>query len=300
MATRTFATSEDRDSEIRQRCGCKILSSYAENCSAPSSKSRRHVEDVHNVGVEAAVRCARHEICTRNQQTNLRPLKHPIPRRAQHNSQRCDNQHGNTVSRTKASSSEDRDSEIRQRCGCKIKSSYAESCSAPSSRRHVEDVHNVGGGVGGRCARHETCTCNQQTNLRPLKHPIPQPAQHNTQRYKINMATRTFATSEDRDSNIRQRCGCKITSSYAESCSAPSSRRHVEDVHNVQVAAAACCARHETCTRNQQTNLRPLKHPIPQPAQHNKQRYEINMATRTFATSEDRDSNIRQRCGCKI
>ncbi len=87
------------------------------------------------------------------------------------------------------------------------------------------------------------------------------------------MATRTVATSEDRDSEIRQRCGCKISSSYAESCSAPSSRRHVEDVHSVGVAAARC-AKHETCTRNQQSNLRPLKHPIPQPAQRNTQRYE--------------------------
>jgi hypothetical protein len=38
MATRTIATSEDRDSEIRQRCGCKPLSSYAENCSGPGSQ----------------------------------------------------------------------------------------------------------------------------------------------------------------------------------------------------------------------------------------------------------------------
>jgi hypothetical protein len=87
MATRTTATSEDRDSEIRQRCGCKICSSYAESCSAPSS--RRHVEDVHSIGV-AAYRCARHETCTRNQQTNLRPLKHPIPQHAQHSTQRCE------------------------------------------------------------------------------------------------------------------------------------------------------------------------------------------------------------------
>jgi hypothetical protein len=51
------------------------------------------------------------------------------------------------------------------------------------------------------------------------------PNPHNTTRkdIKINMATRTTATSEDRDSKIRQRCGCKIVSSFAESCSAPSS-----------------------------------------------------------------------------
>jgi hypothetical protein len=85
------------------------------------------------------------------------------------------------------------------------------------------------------------------------------------------MSTRTPATSEDRDSDIRQRCGCKSISSYAESCSAPSSRRHVEDINSVGVAAARC-ARHETCTRNQQTKPRTLKHPIPRPAQHNTQK----------------------------
>ncbi len=104
---------------------------------------------------------------------------------------------------------------------------------------------------------------------------IPFPNPHNTTRKdtKINMATRTKATSEDRDSDIWQRCGCKICSSYAESCSAPSSRRHVEDVHSLGVGAARW-KRHETCTRNQQTNLRPLNHPIPQPARHNSQRCE--------------------------
>jgi hypothetical protein len=165
---------------------------------------------------------------------------------------------------------------IRQRCGCKPHSSYAENCSAPSSRRHVEDV-NSGGDAAVRCARHEACTCKQQTNLFLLHSysTIPLPNPHNTthEDTKINMATRTTATSEDRDSEIRQRYGCKICSSYAESCSAPSSRRHVEDVYSVGVAADRC-ARHETCTRNQQTNLRPLNHPIPQRAQHSTQRCE--------------------------
>jgi hypothetical protein len=56
---------------------------------------------------------------------------------------------------------------------------------------------------------------------------------------KIINATRTGATSEDRDSDIRQRCGCKISSTYAESCSAPNPRRHVEDVHSIGENAAA-------------------------------------------------------------
>ena len=132
MATRTTATSEDRDSQIRQRCGCKTTSSYAEICSAPSS--RRHVEDVHGVG-EAAVNCARHETCTRNKQTNPRPLNHPIPKPAQHKTRRCENQHGKILATRTIATSEDRDSMIRQRCGYKPHSSYAESCSAPSSQR---------------------------------------------------------------------------------------------------------------------------------------------------------------------
>ena len=193
--------------------------------------------------------------------------------------------------------SEDRDSMIRQRCGYKIPSSYAESCSAPSSRRHVEDVHSVGV-AEARCTRHETCTCNQQ------KQPPPTQTSYSptraTQHAKIRiMATRTVATSEDRDSEIRQRCGCKTCSSYAESCSAPSSRRHVEDVHSVGVVAVNC-TRHETCTRNQQTNLRPLKHPIPQPKNNaTRKDTKIIKATSPTATSEDHDSVIWQRCGCK-
>ncbi len=128
----------------------------------------------------------------------------------------------------------------------------------------------------------------RRINLCPNQHPIPQPAQQKTQRYEIcfpnqhnttrkgtktNTATRTSATSEDRDSDIRQRCGCKPHSSNAESCSAPSSRRHVEDVYSVGGAAAVCSARHKNCTHNQQTNLRPLNNHIPQRAQHNTQRY---------------------------
>jgi hypothetical protein len=132
---------------------------------------------------------------------------------------------------------------------------------------------------------------------------IPFPNQNNStcKDAKINMTTRTVATSEDRDSEIRQRCGCKRTSSYAESCSAPSSRRRVEDVHSVRDVAAASCARHETCTRKQQTTLRPLSSTIPFPNPHKStcKDAKINMTTRTVATSEDRDSEIGQRCGCK-
>jgi hypothetical protein len=118
-----------------------------------------------------------------------------------------------------------------------------------------------------------------KTNLRQLKHPIPRPAQQcftTRKNTKINMATRTSASSKDRDSEVRQRCGCKIRSSYAEICSAPSSRRHVEDVHSIGVDKVGNCARHETCTRNQQDQPPPTQashHPT-RTTQHNTQKYE--------------------------
>ncbi len=96
MATRTLATSEDRDSEVRQRCGCKIISSYAENCSTPNS--RRHVEDVHSVGVAAASHYAKHETCARNRKPTSAHSTIRFP--DQHNTTREDTKshHGNTYS----------------------------------------------------------------------------------------------------------------------------------------------------------------------------------------------------------
>jgi len=190
MATRTPATSEDRDSEIRQRCGCKTMSSYAESCSAPSS--RRHVEDVNSVGV-AATHCATHETCTRNQQTKPRPLNHPIPQpNTQHNTRKIRKLTWQHVLPPPAKIATPRfGSDVAARAN----SSYAESCSAPSSRRHVEDVNSVGV-AAARCARHETCTRNQQTKPRPLKHPIPQRAKHNTK--DANMHGNTYSSHQRR------------------------------------------------------------------------------------------------------
>jgi len=42
ITRRTCATSEDRDSGIRQRRGCKTISSLAESCGAPSSLGAGH------------------------------------------------------------------------------------------------------------------------------------------------------------------------------------------------------------------------------------------------------------------
>ena len=82
---------------------------------------------------------------------------------------------------------------------------------------------------------------------------IPFPNPHNTTREdtKINMETRTIATSEDRDSEIRQRCGCKICSSCTESCSAQGSQR----VGCCDVLSRVCCGhtageQHGSCSRS--------------------------------------------------
>jgi hypothetical protein len=359
-ATRTSATSEDRDSEIRQRCGCNIISSYAESCSAPIS--RRHVEDVHSHGVEGAAAYAMHETCTRNQQTNLRPLRHHIPQPKQHNTQRYKKstwQHvqwppakiatptfGNDVALREYRAS--LRAAVLQAPDVALKMSTAVEPLVPPAAQGMRLAHAIrkaasdhssipypnphnttrkdtkksiwqhvppppakiaipwfGSDVAARYPRASLraavlhfpdVTLKMSTAFeRPeftelrmrLAHAIRQAASdhsgirfsnpHNTTRKdtKMNTLTRTKAASEDCDSEIRQRCGCKSFSSFAESCSAPHSRRHVEDVHSAEGdATPANCASRETCTRNQKSNLRPLKHPIPQPKQHNTQRYE--------------------------
>jgi hypothetical protein len=67
-----------------------------------------------------------------------------------------------------------------------------------------QEVHSIGLAVAN-CARHETCTRNQHIKPSPTQ-PSHSPI-HTTQHAKIrknNKATRTVATSEDRDSDIRQ------------------------------------------------------------------------------------------------
>jgi hypothetical protein len=95
----------------------------------------------------------------------------------------------NTTTRTCLATSEDRDSRIRQRCGNKVQSSLAEGCSAPSSRSHVEDVHNIGAAIGGHCTRHETCTSHQHATLPPLMRP---PRTQNTSCNNSNKHNNTY------------------------------------------------------------------------------------------------------------
>jgi hypothetical protein len=57
----------------------------------------------------------------------------------------------------------------------------------------------------------------------------------------LTMITRrALATSEDRESLIRQRCGGQKISSLAEVCSAPVSRDCIEDVHSFGRTKATC------------------------------------------------------------
>jgi hypothetical protein len=256
MATRTIATSEDRDSEIRQRCCCMRISSYAESCSAPSS--RRRVEDVHSVGGYAVANCARHETCTRNQQT-----QHP-PTEPSYSPART-TQHAKIRKQTWQHALEPPAKIATPRFGSDVAARYNRATLRAAVLQASDVTLKMSTAFktllppavqGMRLAR-----AISKPNLRPLNHPISPFNPHNTTRKdtKTNMATRTRATSEDRDSEIRQRCNCKPCSSYAESCSAPSSRRHVEDVHSVGVAEAVRCARHETCTRNQQTQPPPTQ-----------------------------------------
>jgi hypothetical protein len=69
------------------------------------------------------------------------------------------------------------------------------------------------------------------TALNPLAHPPHTHTHPATPR--INLTRRTCATSEDRDSGIRQRRGCKKRSSLAENCSGPTPTRRLEDVNIV-------------------------------------------------------------------
>jgi hypothetical protein len=82
----------------------------------------------------------------------------------------------------------------------------------------------------------------QSTQHTPPHSSIPNSSCH-MQEIKQEHKTCTFVASKNGDAQIRQRCGCKMTSTYAESCSAPNPRRHVEDVHNVE--DQPICARHE-------------------------------------------------------
>ena len=67
----------------------------------------------------------------------------------------------------------------------------------------------------------------------------------------------TSAASEDRKSEVRQRCGCNITPSCAQSRSAPRSRSRVEDVHSIEEGTIVDCAKRETRKHAQHT-ARPI------------------------------------------
>ena len=135
VARRTLATSEDRQSLIRQRCGGQAKSSLAENCSAPVSSDR--IEDVHSFGSNITVTCTQQSVITAPHTATLPAII------------------ATTVTRRTGATSEDRKSLIRQRCGCQKISGHAEIRSSPVSRRRIKDIHNFG------CSRREyisSCT----------------------------------------------------------------------------------------------------------------------------------------------
>ncbi len=93
--------------------------------------------------------------------------------------------------------------------------------------------------------------------LNPLAHPPHTHAHPATPQTKVTR--RTIAASEERDSGIRQRRGCKGIPSLAEDCSAPSSSRRVEDVHNFGGDKAIHCTRHETGSRRKHNRTQPTR-----------------------------------------
>jgi hypothetical protein len=93
--------------------------------------------------------------------------------------------------------------------------------------------------------------------------PIPNPHDTTRKDAKIRMATRTSATSEDRDSDIRQRCGCKSCSSYAESCSAPGSQRGgCRDLLSRVRCGNTAGQHHRSCSRSRSIMSLPPLHAL--------------------------------------
>jgi hypothetical protein len=63
-------------------------------------------------------------------------------------------------------------------------------------------------------------------------------------RQSLAIPSTKIAASKHRDTHIRQRCGRKIHSSLAEVCSAPSSRRRIEDVNYFREMETSGCTKH--------------------------------------------------------
>jgi hypothetical protein len=87
-----------------------------------------------------------------------------------------------------------------------------------------------------------THACPHHTHI-PLKTASPPSVIAN------NVARRT-ATSEDRESLIRQRCGDQESSSLAKVCSAPVSRDRIEDVNNIGTKRTCSCTKQVIAARS--------------------------------------------------
>jgi hypothetical protein len=101
---------------------------------------------------------------------------------------------------------------------------------------------------------------SQSAQRPPPAHKSPLANQRIPHQLKQTKQTRTIATSEESESSARQRCGRKPMPSHAESCSAPSPRRRVEDVNNIRLSTVRC-ARRELWAHDQRSVLLSLTHP---------------------------------------
>ena len=145
-------------------------------------------------------------------------------------------------------------------------------CSGPKSRRHVENVHNVGE-AAARCARRETCT-RKSAKQPPPTQPSDSPTR-TTQHTKVRKSTWHNAPSPP--AKIA-RFGSDVAARYlratlrAAVLQVPEATSKMSTALEPMTLPAARGMR--LAHAISKPNLRPLNHPIPQPKQNNTQRYE--------------------------
>jgi hypothetical protein len=113
---------------------------------------------------------------------------------------------------------------------------FADEIVKKSSGAQSQEVHSV-----LTCGSHDKSEHVRHSAIFPNTHPHIK-ARRPAATTQKNITRHTGATSEDNEwqFKIRQRSGCKITSSYSENWSAPSAWGRVEDVHSVVEGSARC------------------------------------------------------------
>ncbi len=100
-----------------------------------------------------------------------------------------------------------------------------------------------------------------QASYATRKHPSPTPTYTTPCNQSLQHMLRTFTASEYCESIIRQRCGCKITSSDAESSSGPYPTPSNEDVHSIDITTCTfSCARHQQSAVGAKSKFETRKH----------------------------------------